>query len=66
MSDIPSANDTSIKKHKRFAKLFDETPIPDKLDGFEFKNAEKVHEVWPEGTDAAKEVRYDPLSRRHS
>ena len=56
LSEIPKANDASIKKHQRFGKLFDETSIPDHIEGFEFKNPEEVHKLFPEGTDAAKQV----------
>lgn len=56
MSEIPTANDESIRKHEHFGKLFDATPIPDHIDGFELENGEKVRECWPEGTDRAKEV----------
>ena len=56
MSDIPPANDKKIRDHEHFGKLFDATPIPDHLDGFEQTNAEDVRKSWPEGTDDAKEV----------
>ncbi|ORX40843.1 DNA photolyase, FAD-binding/Cryptochrome [Kockovaella imperatae] len=56
MSDIPKGNDASLKKDKRFGKLFDVTPIPDHVEGFELKDSEEVHKLWPEGTDAAKEL----------
>ena len=57
MSDVPKANDASIKKHPRFGKLFDETPIPDHVEGFKLENPEEVHKIFPEGTDTAKEVK---------
>lgn len=56
MSPIPQANDESVRKHKTLGELFDATPVPASLEGFELKDAEKISEVWPEGTDRAKEA----------
>lgn len=56
LSDIPPPNDAKIRQHDHFGKLFDATPIPDHVDGFELIDGESVREVWPEGTDVAKEV----------
>ena len=66
LSDIPKANDASIKKHKRFGKLFDETSVPDHIEGFELKNPGEVHKLFPEGTDAAKHVSIQSASRKSS
>ncbi|KAK4689672.1 deoxyribodipyrimidine photo-lyase, partial [Tremellales sp. Uapishka_1] len=53
-SPLPMANETSIHEHARFKSLFDETPIPSHVDGFECGDAEKMAEVWPEGIEKAK------------
>lgn len=58
MSPLPEANDQSVRQHKTLGELFDATPVPDSLEGFELKDAETISEVWPEGTDKAKEVRH--------
>ena len=57
MSPLPEANDKSVRQHKTLGELFDATPVPDSLEGFELKDAETLSEIWPEGTDKAKEVR---------
>lgn len=62
MSDIPPPNDPSIRKHEHFGKLFDATPVPEHVEGFELKDGDDVRTVWPEGTDVAKEVN---ISMRH-
>jgi hypothetical protein len=56
MSPLPESNDVSIRKHESFGKLFEATPVPDSLEGFEVDNKEELSEVWPEGTEKAKEV----------
>ena len=56
MSPLPESNDASIRKHETFGKLFDATPVPDHLEGYEVDNQEEISEVWPEGTEKAKEV----------
>ena len=56
MSPLPESNDASVRKHETFGKLFEATPVPDHLEGYEVNDPEKVHEVWPEGTENAKEV----------
>lgn len=56
MSPLPESNDPSIRQHEHFAKLFDATPIPDHVDGFECGDAETMGEIYPEGTERAKEV----------
>ena len=56
MSDIPEANDKSIREHKDFGKLFDATPVPEYVEGFKVEEGEKLQELWPEGMDNAKEV----------
>ncbi|WVQ63543.1 uncharacterized protein L199_001696 [Kwoniella botswanensis] len=55
MSPSPKANDDSIKSNDQFNKLFEED-IPDHVEGFECPESEKLKEVWPEGTDQAKEL----------
>jgi len=62
LQPTPKANDASIKQHERFGKLFDETDIPDHVEGFECKDAERMAELWPEGMDHAKEVSQVSLS----
>jgi hypothetical protein len=56
MSPRPESNDASIREHESFGKLFEATPVPDSLEGFEVDNKEELSEVWPEGTEKAKEV----------
>jgi hypothetical protein len=56
MSPLPESNDASIRKHESFGKLFEATPVPDSLEGFEVDNKGELSEVWPEGTEKAKEV----------
>jgi hypothetical protein len=56
MSPLPESNDASIRKHETFGELFEATPVPDSLEGFEVDNREELSEVWPEGTEKAKEV----------
>lgn len=58
MSPLPEANNQSVRQHKIVGDLFDATPVPDSVEGFELKDAETISEIWPEGTDRAKEVRY--------
>lgn len=56
MSPTPKGNDKSIRQDTHFGKLFDATPLPDRVDGFEPKDKDKMKECWPEGLDKAKEV----------
>jgi hypothetical protein len=56
MSPLPEANDASVREHATFGKLFEATPVPDHIEGFEVNDPEQIHEVWPEGTENAKEV----------
>lgn len=58
---MPESNDASIRQDDTFGKLFEATPVPDHIEGFELKDPEKIHDVWPEGTDKAKEVSH-PLT----
>ncbi|KAG6873734.1 hypothetical protein C0995_011553 [Termitomyces sp. Mi166 len=53
----PKPNSTSIRKHEKFASLFD-TPVPDAVEGFELKEADrkKMREIFPEGEEAAAEI----------
>ncbi|WRT70869.1 uncharacterized protein IL334_007868 [Kwoniella shivajii] len=55
MSPTPKSNDQSIKSDEKFSTLFDDK-IPDSLEGFECPESDKLKELWPEGTDRAKEV----------
>lgn len=55
MAEVPDANDISVRDHELFSKLFD-TEIPDHVEDFFPADAEKMKEVWPEGTERAKEV----------
>jgi deoxyribodipyrimidine photo-lyase len=63
MSPLPESNDESIRKHETFGKLFEATPVPDSLEGFEVDNKEELSEVWPEGTEKAKEVSQPLVTR---
>jgi len=63
MSDAPSANDESIRKHEHFGKLFDETSVPESIKGFELKEGSEVRECWPEGLDTAREASLDLVMR---
>jgi deoxyribodipyrimidine photo-lyase len=56
MSELPTANDKSVRSHEHFGKLFEETSIPDSLMGFELSEGSQVRECWPEGLDTAKEL----------
>lgn len=56
MSPLPRANDPSIRQHPAFGSLFDTTPIPYAVEGFECDDVEQMKECWPEGTERAKEV----------
>jgi deoxyribodipyrimidine photo-lyase len=56
LSDPPHGNDVGIRQHEHFGKLFDATSIPDQVEGFECEDREEMAEVWPEGTEVAKEV----------
>lgn len=57
MSPIPEGNDPSVRQNEIVAKLFETTSIPDHIEGFKVTDPEKLHEVWPEGSEKAKEVR---------
>jgi hypothetical protein len=63
MSPLPESNDETIRNHETFGKLFESTPVPDSLEGFEVDNSEELSEVWPEGTEKAKEVSH-PFATR--
>jgi hypothetical protein len=56
MADIPAGNDAACRTDPGFAALFDATPIPAHVEGFECKDVDVMTEVWPEGTAKAKEV----------
>lgn len=59
MSPLPQANDASIRKHQTFGDLFEATPVPEYVEGFKLDDSESIHDVWPEGTDNAKDVSID-------
>lgn len=63
MSPFPESNDASIREHESFGKLSEATPVPDSLEGFEVDNKEELSEVWPEGTEKAKEVSQPLVTR---
>ncbi|WWC72736.1 uncharacterized protein I206_106700 [Kwoniella pini CBS 10737] len=63
MSPTPKSNDEAIKSNDKFSKLFDDE-IPDHIEGFECPESEKLSEVWPEGTDKAKELLYRFLNTK--
>lgn len=62
MSPVPRANGHSIKDHPKLNALFTETEIPESVEGFECDNPELMKQLWPEGTDAAKDVSACPSS----
>ncbi|TYJ55892.1 hypothetical protein B9479_003415 [Cryptococcus floricola] len=55
MSPLPEANDSAVRKHVKFSKLFD-TKVPESVEGFECRDQEFIAKLWPEGTEAAKEA----------
>ncbi|OCF35932.1 hypothetical protein I317_00453 [Kwoniella heveanensis CBS 569] len=55
LSPSPKANLESVKKDERFAKLFDDE-IPDSVEGFECAERKQIAEIFPEGTETAKEL----------
>ena len=61
LSPIPAGNDKGIR-NGGLAKLFEETPVPESVAGFECDDSDSMSEVWPEGTDAAKEVCSTPIA----
>jgi hypothetical protein len=56
MSPVPEANDDSVRSHEIYGKMFEASSIPEHVEGFELNDPEKIHEVWPEGAENAKEV----------
>lgn len=66
MASLPSANDPSVRQDSHLSTLFEATPIPDQVEGFECQDREKMAEVWPEGTDKAKEVRFTLSNPAHT
>ena len=59
----PTPNDHEIHSHSAYADLFNQD-VPDKVEGFECEDREKMKVVWPEGHSAATEVRHQ-YSRTH-
>lgn len=59
-SDAPEPNEKSIRQHKSYGKLFS-SAIPDAVDGFECTDAEKMSNLYPAGTAAAREVSKGPV-----
>nr|WPS94696.1 FAD binding domain of DNA photolyase [Naematelia aurantialba] len=56
VQNIPTGNDKSIRDDPEFGKLFDATPIPESVEGFECEDVDVMRECWPEGTDVAKQL----------
>jgi len=54
---LPQPNSETIRESVIYGPLFD-TPIPDKVEGFTLEDADKrkMEEIWPAGTQAAKDV----------
>ena len=48
-------NAQSVKSNGKISKLFEST-IPDYVDGFECDDADTMNQLWPAGSDAAREV----------
>lgn len=57
-AEKPIPNDQEIHSHSSYADLFNQD-IPGEVGGFECEDREKMQVIWPEGHDAAKEVRYE-------
>lgn len=57
-SPKPEANNKSVRSHDIFGKLFDESQIPDYVEGFKCADVEQMKESWPEGLDKAREVSF--------
>ena len=53
----PTPNDHEIHSHSSYADLFNQE-VPDEVEGFECEDREKMKVIWPEGRDAATEVRH--------
>jgi len=54
---LPQPNSEAIRESMIYGPLFD-TPIPDKVEGFVLEDTDRRHmeEIWPAGTQAAKDV----------
>ena len=57
-AERPAPNDHEIHSHSSYADLFNQE-IPDDVEGFECEDRERMKVIWPEGYNAAKEVRYE-------
>ncbi|WVR08725.1 hypothetical protein IAU60_005783 [Kwoniella sp. DSM 27419] len=55
LSPDPQPNPESIKQDERFGKLFQDD-VPVSIEGFEMEEKELFEEIWPEGTERAKEL----------
>ncbi|WVO17357.1 hypothetical protein L204_105049 [Cryptococcus depauperatus] len=55
MSPLPKANSNALREGHILAHLFDEK-VPNSVPGFECEDRETMVKLWPEGTDAAKQV----------
>ena len=55
---MPTPNDYEIHSHSSYADLFNQE-VPDKVEGFECGDREKMKVIWPEGHGAAAEVRHE-------
>ena len=53
----PQPNAENIHESTLYGPLFD-TPVPDAVEGFEMEDTDKrkMEDVWPAGTEAAKDV----------
>lgn len=53
----PQPNAEGIRDSTIYGSLFN-TPVPERVAGFELEDADKVkmEEIWPAGTEAAKDV----------
>jgi deoxyribodipyrimidine photo-lyase len=50
----PSANNSSIRQDERFGELF-ESKVPESVEGFECHDTKEMANLWPAGTDVAKD-----------
>lgn len=63
-SDNISPNSPSVRNDHRFSSLFERT-LPKSIPGFELEDQEKMEELWPAGTDAARDVLFAFLNTRY-
>lgn len=58
------ANSPDTRTKHPFASLFDIT-VPHTILGFELEDAEKMEQIWPAGTDAARQILQRFVSQKH-